>query len=181
VIVKRGLVQVYSGAGKGKTTAALGLAWRMLGTGGKVYMCQFLKPADQYTGEAKMAEGLGERLCWERVDVKWDMLSSEFDPEQMRRMTGAVNEKLKQIKERAAAGEYDLMILDEIIVCLKLGIDCREGVYAILDARADHVEMVLTGRGADEALIERADLVTEMQEVKHPFGKGMGARRGIEF
>ncbi|MCP4712672.1 MAG: cob(I)yrinic acid a,c-diamide adenosyltransferase [Planctomycetes bacterium] len=181
MILKHGLIQVYSGGGKGKTTAALGLAWRMLGNGGRVYVCQFLKPADQYTGEAKLAEEVGERLCWDRLDVKWDMLSSENDPEQMRLMTGAVNEKLKLIKESAAAGDYDLMILDEIIVCLKLGIDCREELYAILDARAEHVEVVLTGRGADEALIERADLVTEMQEVKHPFARGIAARRGIEF
>jgi len=181
VILKRGLVQVYSGAGKGKTTAALGLAWRMLGTGGKVYVCQFLKPAERYTGEAKLAEGLGERLRWERLEVKWDMLSSEHDPEQMRRMTTAVNEKLKQIKELAVGGEYDLIILDEIIVCLKLGMDCREELDAVLDERAEHVEVVLTGRGADEALIERADLATEMQEVKHPFAQGVAARRGIEY
>jgi len=181
VILKRGLVQIYSGGGKGKTTAALGLAWRMLGTGGKVYMCQFLKPANQYTGEAEMAEGLGERLYWDRLDMPWDMLSSEHDPKQMRHTTYAINKKLKQVKELAAGGGYDLIILDEIVVCLKLGIDCREQLYEILDARAKHVEVVLTGRGADEALIERADLVTEMQEVKHPFAKGMAARRGIEF
>ena len=181
MILKRGLVQVYSGAGKGKTTAALGLAWRMLGTGGKVYVCQFLKPADCYTGEAKMAEEVGERLRWDRLEVKWDLLRSENDPDQVRRMTGAINEKLKQIKELAAAGEYDLMILDEIIVCLKLGIECREELYALLDARAEHVEMVLTGRGADEGLIERADLATEMLEVKHPFENGVAARRGIEY
>ncbi|MCP4712313.1 MAG: cob(I)yrinic acid a,c-diamide adenosyltransferase, partial [Planctomycetes bacterium] len=151
------------------------------GTGGKVYVCQFLKPADQYTGEATMAEGVGERLRWDRLDVKWDMLSSENDPKEMRQMTEAVNGKLQEIKELAVAGNYDLMVLDEIVVCLKLGIDCRDRLYEILDARAEHVEVVLTGRGADSELIEQADLVTKMQEIKHPFAKGIAARRGVEF
>ena len=181
MILRCGLVQVYSGGGKGKTTAALGLAWRMLGVGGKVYVCQFLKPAERYTGEAKMAVELGEKLRWDRLEVKWDLLSSENDPAQVRQMTGAINEKLNQIKQWAIAGEYDLMILDEINVCLAKKLARWEEVQAVIEDRADHVELVLTGRGAPQKLIERADLVTDMQEVKHPFTKGVAARRGIEY
>ncbi len=180
-ILKKGLVQVYTGPGKGKTTAALGAAWRMLGAGGKVYVCQFLKPQEQTTGEALFAEGLSERLRWERLEQKWDMFSSEADPEQVKQMQTAIAQKLGQINETARKGEYDLMILDEINVCLAKKLARWEDMKAVIEGRAEHVELILTGRGAPEELIKRADLVTKMQEIKHPYQQDTQARRGIEY
>ena len=179
-VLERGLVQVYTGAGKGKTTAALGLAWRMLGRGGRVYVCQFLKPASQPTGEALLAEQMGERLRFERLAATWDMGKAE-DGEQRRRMAAALRAKWPELEEVLREGRYDLVILDEMVLCVHLGLVSLGEVERLLAGRARHVEVVLTGRGADEGLRGRADLVTVMEEVKHPHREGAGARLGIEL
>ena len=178
-ILKKGLVQIYTGPGKGKTTAALGLAWRMLGWGGKVYICQFCKPATLETGEANLAKSL-PGLTLERLEQPWDM-RKHGDPRQARAMHEALSRKLAQIAKLVSTPEFDLVILDELVFCLESGLARREDVYAILDQRAPATELVLTGRGADADLIGRADLVTRMEELKHPFAAGFTARAGIEF
>ena len=169
-ILGKGLVQVYTGPGKGKTTAAVGAAWRMLGWGGRVYMCQFLKPASQRTGEAALAgclsEGLGS-FTLERLDEPWNMVRGMDDVEQVGRMRRAIGGKLPEIRELARSGDYDLVILDEIVVALSMGLADRAAVYGIMDERAEHVELVLTGRGADDDLIGRADLVTRMEKASY--------------
>ena len=186
-ILNRGLVQVYTGDGKGKTTAALGLAWRMLGHGGRVYICQFCKPADHMTGEAALAAtwesagpGQGE-LVLDRLAEPWDMRRCDTDAQQAERMRQAIAKKLQQVKQWAKRGRYDLMILDEVIFCLHKGLAREADIEAIMDERAASVELVLTGANAGAALIEKADLVTQMECVKHPFTKGAGARAGIEY
>ena len=173
-------MQVYTGSGKGKTTAALGLTWRMLGRGGKVYICQFLKPSGRVTGESIFAQRFKNQLMFEQVEQDWNLCNSENDPQQRENMQTAVAEKLEQITQIAREGKYDLMILDELVVCLEKHLARWENVKRILDERAKHVELVLTGRGADHDLIESADLITNMEEIKHPYQKGIPARRGIE-
>ena len=179
-ILQKGLVQVYTGNGKGKTTAAFGLAWRMLGRGGKVYICQFLKPSGRVTGESIFARQFQSQLTFEQVEQSWNLYNSELDPQQRESMQSAVAEKLEQITQIARTGNYDLMILDELVVCLEKNLARWEDVKRILAERAEHVELVLTGRGAGNKLIESADLVTRMEEVKHPYRQGISARRGIE-
>jgi cob(I)alamin adenosyltransferase len=180
-ILKKGLVQIYTGEGKGKTTAALGLAWRMLGTGGRVYICQFLKPADRKTGEAALAQQLAGNLTFERLDQKWDMKTFLSDADQVRTMQQAIARKLMQIKTLVQQGSFDLVILDELIFCLKANLAGWDEVRSIIHSRAESVELVLTGSGADSNLIQLADLVTEMKEIKHPFRLGQSARPGIEY
>jgi len=179
-VLKKGLVQVYTGGGKGKTTAAFGLAWRMLGRGGKVYICQFLKPSGRVTGESIFASQFASQLTFEQVEQDWNLYNSERDPQQRENMQFAVAEKLEQINQIAREGKYDLMILDEIVLCLDKQLARWEDVSRIIERRAAQVELVLTGRGATKELIERADLVTRMEEIKHPYQKGISARRGIE-
>ncbi len=180
-ILKRGLVQIYTGNGKGKTTAALGLAWRMLGAGGSVYFCQFLKPEDFLTSEAVMAGAFSERLEFDRIDYDWDMQRSWIDQEHLAAMKRLIGEKLLQIREIAEKGDYDLMVLDEFIFCLSKEMAGLSEVLNIIDSRAEHVEVVLTGRGPCREMEAAADLVTEMKEVKHPYQQQILARRGIEF
>ncbi len=180
-ILKKGLVQIYTGDGKGKTTAALGLAWRMLGAGGRVYICQFLKPADLETGEAALARHLAGNLTFERLDEKWDMNTFLSDADQVCTMRQAIARKLSQIQSLVREGRYDLVILDELIFCLKTNLAGWPEVRSLIQSRAASVELVLTGSGADENLIQLADLVTEMKEIKHPFRQGQSARAGIEY
>ena len=180
-ILQKGLVQVYTGNGNGKTTSAFGLAWRMLGRGGKVYICQFLKPSGRVTGESIFARQFESQLTFEQVEQDWNVYNSERDPQQRERMLSAVAETLEQITQIARAGTYDLMILDELVVCLEKNLARWEDVKRILDERAEHVELILTGRGAGDDLMASADLVTRMEEVKHPYQKKIPARQGIEY
>ena len=180
-MLEKGLVQIYTGDGKGKTTAAFGLALRAAGQGHKVLIYQFLKPASLDIGE-RFALQLGAvRIRVESLDVPWDMSQSLKDEKAVSQMQAAISEVLERI---AATGEkrfYDLLILDEIVFCLSKGLAKLEDIKNIIDKRDSAVEIVLTGRGATKELMALADLVTEMKNVKHPFDKGISARRGIEF
>ena len=180
-ILKKGLVQVYTGDGKGKTTAAFGLAWRMLGRGGKVYICQFLKPADIETGEALFAPRFSDQLTLERLDQPWDMRKGLDDQQQVTAMRHALADKLAEITHLAQSGNYDLIVLDELVLCLHWHLVDTEQLWNLIETRAEHIELVLTGRGADQPLIEKADLVTVVDWKKHPFQKGIPARKGIEY
>jgi len=180
-MLKKGLVQIYTGDGKGKTTAAFGLALRAAGQGNKVLIYQFLKPPSLDIGE-RFALQLGAvRIRVEALDVPWDMSASFDDKEKVAVTQGAISEALKRIAETAEKRFYDLLILDEIVYCLSKGLAKLEDIKNIIDKRDPAVEIVLTGRGATGELIEMADLVTEMKKIKHPFDKGLAARRGIDF
>lgn len=171
---KLGLVQVYTGNGKGKTTAALGLAMRANGYGLKVKIIQFLKP-DEETGERNSAMDLGIEF----VSIGADHMDGT--PVNMRTEGELTMEAMELARKDLTSGEYDLVILDEIMNSIRLGVLPTEDVIDLLDAKAEHTEVVLTGRGAPQELIDRADLVTEMRLIKHPFDKGVPARKGIEF
>ncbi len=180
-MLEKGLVQVYTGDGKGKTTAAFGLALRAAGQGNKVLIYQFLKPPSLNIGE-RFALQLGAvRIRVESLDVPWDMSTSFDDEKAVAQMQAAISEVLERIAETAEKRFYDCVILDEIVFCLSKGLAKLEDVQKIIDRRDSRVEIVLTGRGATKELMEMADLVTEMKNVKHPFDKGLKARRGIDF
>jgi len=180
-MLEKGLVQIYTGDGKGKTTAAFGLALRAAGQGNKVLIYQFLKPPSLDIGE-RFALQLGAvRIRVESLDVAWDMAKSLDDEKAVAEMRAAISEVLERIAETAEKRFYDLLILDEIMFCLSKGLAKLEDVKKIINGRDRRVEIVLTGRGATKELIAMADLVTEMKNIKHPFDKGVSARRGIEF
>jgi len=168
---RRGLVQVYTGEGKGKTTAAFGLALRARGRRLRVKVIQFLKGRE--SGEIEGARGCGIDVVqfggagW--VDLK---APSPADAERARAALAAARE---------AAGQVDVLILDEINVALSAGLLQLDDVLAFIDSRPQALELVLTGRGAPVELVARADLVTEMLAIKHPYSVGIQAREGIEF
>jgi len=180
-MLKKGLVQIYTGKGKGKTTAAFGLALRAAGQGNKVLIYQFLKPPSLDIGE-RFALKLGAvRIRVETLDVHWDMATSLDDKKTVARTKTAISNVLERIAETAKKRFYDVLILDEIVFCLSKGLAELEDIKNIIDKKDPAVEIVLTGRGATDELIALADLVTEMKNVKHPFDKGVAARRGIDF
>ncbi len=170
-----GLVQVYTGNGKGKTTAALGLGFRAVGCGLKVIMIQFLKP-DEGCGEQIM----GKRTPgFEIVPMGADHMNGVRVSEETE---GELTAKaMAKCREVLTSGDYDIVILDEILNSLRFKLVTNEEIISMLDSRAPNTEVVLTGRGATPEIIEYADLVTEMMPVKHPAKKGIGARRGIEY
>jgi cob(I)alamin adenosyltransferase len=180
-MLKKGLVQIYTGDGKGKTTAAFGLALRAAGQGNKVLIYQFLKPPSLDVGE-RFALQLGAvRIRTEALDTPWNMPKSFEDEKAVAQMQAAISEALDRIAQTAEKKFYDVLILDEIVFCLSKGLAKLEDIKNIIDRRDPLVEIVMTGRGATRELIELADLVTEMKNIKHPFDKGLPARRGIEF
>jgi len=180
-MLEKGLVQIYTGDGKGKTTAAFGLALRAACQGNKVLIYQFVKPPSLDIGE-RFALQLGAvRIRVEALDVPWDMTKSLENEQSVARTQAAIREALQRIAETAEKRFYDVLILDEIIFCLSKNLAKFEDVKRIIDKRAAGVEIVMTGRDAPSELIELADLVTEMKNIKHPFDKGQPARRGIEF
>jgi len=180
-MLEKGLVQIYTGDGKGKTTAAFGLALRAAGQGNNVLIYQFLKPPSLDIGERFALELGAVRIRTEALDTPWDMFKSFEDEKAVARMQAAISEALERIAQMVEKRFYDVLILDEIVFCLSKGLAKLEDVKNIIDRRDPAVEIVMTGRGATKELIGLADLVTEMKNIKHPFDKGLSARRGIEF
>ncbi|HDH44513.1 MAG TPA: cob(I)yrinic acid a,c-diamide adenosyltransferase [Thermococcus sp.] len=168
-----GLVHIYTGNGKGKTTAALGLALRMLGNEGRVIMIQFLKSANVY-GEQRKAQECG--IVVESYGLP-KFVHGKPEPEEIE----AAKKALERAKEVAKSGEWDLVILDEICVALGFKMIELEEVKKLIKEKSPNTELVLTGRYCPEELYELADYVTEMKEIKHPYHKGVVARKGIEY
>jgi cob(I)alamin adenosyltransferase len=180
-MLEKGLVQVYTGDGKGKTTAAFGLALRAAGQGNKVLIYQFLKPPSLDVGE-RFALQLGAvRIRVEALEEDWDMAASFGNEETVARTRAAIREALARLTETAEKRFYDVLILDEIVFCLAHDLARLEDIQALIARRNPAVEIVLTGRSAPAELVEMADLVTEMKKIKHPFDSGIGARRGIDY
>ena len=170
----KGYVQLYTGDGKGKTTAALGLALRCAGYGRRVFIGQFMK--GQHYGELSALaridlidiEQFGDAGCIRREEVT-----------DLHRRHG--ERGMARIEEVLGSGAYRMVVMDEIAVALWFGIVELERVLGVLDRRPEGVELVLTGRRAPEALVAAADLVTEMREVRHYYQNRVPAREGIEF
>jgi cob(I)alamin adenosyltransferase len=171
---KLGLVHVYTGNGKGKTTAALGLALRAIGNDLDVAMVQFMK-CDQYYGEYQISKGLPHLtlLPMGRSCLVYEDKVSQADID-------AAEAALVKAKELMHSGKYDLVIMDEVNVSIKFGLVKLEDVVKVVNERPPRVEVVLTGRYAPPEIVEMADLVTEMKCLKHPYTKGVAARAGIE-
>ena len=180
-MLEQGLVQIYTGDGKGKTTAAFGLALRAAGQGNKVLIYQFLKPPSIDVGERFALELGAVRIRTEAIDLPWDMSESLEDKKTVVRMQTAISEALERIAQTAEKKFYDVLILDEIVFCISKGLAGLEDIKGVIERKDPAVEIILTGSGATKELIDMADLVTEMKKIKHPFDNGLPARRGIEF
>jgi cob(I)alamin adenosyltransferase len=174
--LQKGLIQVYTGDGKGKTTAALGLALRAVGRGLRVVMIQFLK-GDQETGELNTARRLSPDLIIKPMGRKGFVDPGDPGDEDIRLARGALQEATKILDERLC----DLLVLDEVNVAVSFGLLEEAAVLKLMDDKPDDVELVLTGRGAPSSFVEKADLVTTMACTKHYFDQGEAARVGIEF
>ena len=181
-----GRVQVYTGHGKGKTTAALGTAFRAVGHGLRVCVVQFLKrgwESGERSAAARLAPELvirawgagqgGERSKASADTPWWELPPSEEDRSQAR-------EAMEFARSAVAGGEWDIVVVDEVFGALSHGLIALDEVMELIRTKPAKVELILTGREAPPEVIEAADLVTEMAEVKHPFRRGVKARRGIE-
>ncbi|MCX5940556.1 MAG: cob(I)yrinic acid a,c-diamide adenosyltransferase [Cyanobium sp. LacPavin_0818_WC50_MAG_67_9] len=174
--LEKGLVLVFTGDGKGKTTAALGLVLRTLGHGDAVAVVQFIKGGWQ-PGEAKALELFGDALAWHALGEGFTWETQDRD-----RDRALVQAAWEQSRSYLADASRKLVVLDEVNVALKLGYLALEQVLEGLALRPELTHVALTGRGAPPGLVERADLVTEMKLVRHPFREqGVKAQRGIEF
>lgn len=169
-----GKVQVYTGDGKGKTTAALGLALRASGHGGAVYIGQFMKGRD--SGELYAVRHLPGVTLEQYGEPGWVYPDRVKDGQRSQAEAG-----LARAREALGGGNYRIVILDELNVALDLGLLERQDVLDLVRARPRGTELVLTGRNAHPDVLAHADLVTEMRAVKHPFDAGIPARRGIEY
>ncbi|HJM52120.1 MAG TPA: cob(I)yrinic acid a,c-diamide adenosyltransferase [Alphaproteobacteria bacterium] len=178
--IEKGLLIVHTGKGKGKSTAAFGLAARAVGNGMKVGVVQYVKGKWE-TGERLVLEAfpeqvtirtMGEGFTWETQDRERDMRAAEAAWQASKEMIEAC---------RGDDPAYDMVILDELNIVLRYDTLPLDEVVEFLEARPADLHVVVTGRNAKEKLIEAADLVTEMTQVKHPFRSGVKAQRGIEF
>jgi len=174
--MKKGLIQVYTGNGKGKTTAALGLSLRAVGHGMKVLIIQFMKGNIRY-GELESAKKLSPYLTIRQMGRETFVSKTDPDPEDIKLAREAFSFAKKVIKEK----EYDMVILDEINVAIDYGLIPLPDLLHLLDTKPESIELILTGRNAKPEIMERADLVTEMVEHKHYYQKGIPAREGIEI
>ena len=174
--MKDGLLQVYTGDGKGKTTAAFGLAFRAYGRGFKVAVVQFMKT--WVTGEVQLAETL-ENFHVKRIDTSpkftWEMNEAELEELRLE-----IRKGFEYVRNLVKENKYDLLVLDEINHIIIKEFISKEEILEFIDSKPDTLEIVMTGRNAPYWLIEKADLVTEMKCIKHPFEKGIPARVGIE-
>ncbi|CEP69620.1 Adenosylcobalamin biosynthesis, ATP:cob(I)alamin adenosyltransferase CobA/CobO/ButR [Moorella glycerini] len=173
--LEQGLVQVYTGEAKGKSTAAFGLALRACGHGLKVLIVQFMKTPDY--GEHKAFPRLAPEVEVKTFGRKGFIHRGGARPEDYEQARAA----LAFAREAMLGGRVDILILDEINNALYFGLLTEEEVLAFLAERPPQVEVVLTGRNAPAGIIAAADLVTEMRQVKHPYEKGIKARKGIEY
>lgn len=173
--LERGCVQIYTGNGKGKTTAALGLSLRALGRGLKVCFFQFIKGGGPY-GEQLIADRLAPDFTITQTGRPGWVNTKDIAED--RRLA---QEALLQAREALVSGAYDLFICDEINGAVGFGLIDVEQVLELIAIKPERVELVLTGRNADARVIQAADLVTEMREVKHYYQSGVPARTGIEM
>jgi len=173
--LESGLTQVYTGNGKGKTSAAFGLALRAIGRGLKVYVIQFIKGGFDY-GELHVVQRLPNLKikAFGRGKFVTQMPPTDEDVK-------LADQALELAEQVVNSGEYDVVVLDEINVALHLKLIELKKVVRLIEKKPKHVELVLTGRDAPPKVLEVADLVTEMKEVKHPYTKGMPPRKGIEY
>jgi len=171
----KGYIQIYTGLGKGKTTAALGLALRAAGRGLRTYFGQFLK--GRTSGEALAVGKLSPFITLELLGRKGFVKVTEEPGDED---VSLAREGLRKCREAMLSGKYRIVVLDEVLVAIRFMVLSEEAILEFLDGKPETVEVVLTGRFATPALVRRADLVTEMKERKHYYAQGVRAREGIE-
>ncbi|MDW5300167.1 MAG: cob(I)yrinic acid a,c-diamide adenosyltransferase [Sedimentibacter sp.] len=171
-MLEKGYIQVYTGNGKGKTTAALGITLRSICAGNKVFFGQFMK--GQYYSELKASEflpGLDMEQFGGACFVRGMPSEKDFEDAQ---------NGLKKMKDVLISGKYDMVVFDEVNTALFFKLITVEAVLEVLDLKPEKTEVILTGRYAPQEIIDRADLVTEMKEIKHYYNDGVNSRVGIE-
>lgn len=173
-----GMVIVYTGHGKGKTTAALGVALRAIGHGFKVCMVQFIK-GEWYYGELNSLKKL--EPDFELIVAGKGFIGIIDDDHNFEEHVRAAKTALSIVEQKISLGCFDIIILDEINYAVQLGVLKLEDVMKIVQNRPKNVSLILTGNYACEEIISLADLVTEMREIKHPYKKGITAKKGIDF
>lgn len=174
----RGLVIVYTGKGKGKTTAALGIVLRAVGHGYKVGMIQFIK-GEWYYGELTSSKRLEPEF--EMIAAGKGFVGIIDDDHPIEDHQDAARQALGIAREKLASGAYDVLILDEINYAVKLNLLSEQDVLDLIKSRPQKTTLVLTGNYAPESVLQVADLITEMREVKHPYQSGIKAKKGIDF
>ncbi len=172
--MNKGYIHVYTGNGKGKTTAAIGLAIRAAGAGLKVFFTQFIK-------KRKCSEHIALERFKDLIKIKQYGTGFIMGKRPSQNAILSTNEGIEDIKRVISSGYYDVIILDEINGAIKNKLIDIEEIINLLDSKPDDIEIVLTGRDADERIVEKADLVTEMKIIKHYWDKGIKARKGIEY
>jgi len=175
---KDGLTIVYTGKGKGKTTAALGIALRATGYDKKICMIQFIKGSWHY-GEMDSSKRLGPEF--EMIPVGKGFVGIIDDKSPREDHEKIAKEAIKVSNEKIQSEKYDIIILDEINYAVNLGLISVNDVLKLIKSKPDNLDLVLTGNHVKDEIIEIADLVTEMKEIKHPFQKGIKAKKGIDF
>ena len=174
-MLETGYIQLYTGNGKGKTTAALGLSLRAAGAGLKVLILQFMK--GQHYSELDAIEKFGGLISIEQMGSEsFCRVGDDTFPEHRKLAQRGMERAVRAVE----GAEADIIILDEVVTAVHFGLISREELFALMEKKAAATELVLTGRGAAKELIERCDLVTEMCEVKHYYRAGVQARKGIE-
>lgn len=171
-----GLVHIYCGDGKGKTTAGMGLCLRAAGSGCKVLLYQFMK--NNRTNERRILEKVENITIIDGLEEEKFSFQMTEEEKAQRRIFYA--QQLKTVTEKAAAEEFDVLFLDEVIYTIGAGLLEEQPLLEFLDHKPEHLEVILTGQGPDEELVKRADYVSEICMRRHPFQKGMPARDGIE-
>jgi cob(I)alamin adenosyltransferase len=175
--LRRGLIIVNTGPGKGKTTAAMGTALRAVGQGMRVLMLQFLKGSWHY-GELDAVKAFGDKFVMKQMGRGFVKVGgAETDPEDVRMVEQAWSEAEQAIN----SGQWDIVILDEINYAISYGMLDPAQVVEVLRHKPEMVHVILTGRNAHPTIVELADTVTEMRQVKHAYEKGVMAQRGIEY
>jgi len=173
--LEKGLVQVYTGNGKGKTSAAFGAALRAVGRGLRVYVIQFIKGGFDY-GELYSIKSLSNLKL--TAFGRGRFIIESRPPEEDVKLA---REGFELARKVVSSGEYDMVVLDEINVALHLKMISVDDVIQLVKNKPKHVELILTGRNAPAEIVEVADLVTEMKEIKHPYADGVPPRKGIEY
>ncbi len=174
--MQKGLVEVYTGNGKGKTTSAFGLVLRALGRGKRVIIFQFIKSSDFPSGEV-----IALKKAFPEVEIIQGGSGRFIKGSPTEEDISMAKNLYKKIVLSASSGEYDMVIVDEIFPAYNVGLITLEEILGLIEKKADNTELVLTGRGAPEEVIRLSHLVTEMREIKHPYKEGIKARMGIEY
>lgn len=175
--INRGMVHIYTGDGKGKTTVALGLALRALGWGLKVMMVQFIKGYDEI-GEIKFAEKYPEDFAIRQFAID---LKRDIDEQKVLERKKEVEEAMAFAEEVVNSAKFDVVILDELAIAVHFGLIDVKRVLRLIRNKPESVELVITGRNAPPQLLDAADYVTEMHLAKHPYERGVQARPGVDY